>query len=143
MEEKEFTHEINGCRITVTKVFNTSKKRDCDGFYKTFFDSLSIMNELSNRAKSILQWLCTNSDYNTGIVRLTSGDRKEICESYKLSNNGISNLLKELKDKNIIAGNHGFFYINPKYFWKGDDESRERILKDKEFIKYFNLSENE
>ena len=143
MKEKEFIYDFNGYRITITKVFNTNNKRDDDSFYRIFFDSLSIMNELSNKAKSVLQWICTNSEYNTGIIRLTSATRKEICEFYRLSNNGLSNLLKELKDKNIIAGNSGYFYINPKYFWKGDEESRERILKDENFINYFNLNENE
>lgn len=115
---------------TFEKSWNHKQKYDKENtFYMCFLNWIDFEYKLTNKAKSILTWLLCHAERDTGIVRLTSCDRKEICDFYKLSNNGLSNLLTELKKNDVITGSNGNFYINPQLFWFGDTSIRNKILK--------------
>ena len=113
-----YVREIVDCDTGEIKVIESqkvfSKKVKNDNFYFTFIDFIAPLFRLrSDSAKTLLVWLCTNAEFNTGVVRLTADDRRQLCETLNMSNNAITNCLKKLKDLNLISGQDGKFTINP------------------------------
>lgn len=140
-KQKEFidceTGEVKS--IEVSKVFTT--KVNSDAFYMTFIDYLSpIFNLKSDAAKTLLVWLCTHAEFNSGIVSLSAADRKQICIDLNITNSTISNNLKKLSELNLIYGKDGKYTINPQVFWKGDLKERDRLLKDKDIQITFSIN---
>lgn len=116
--------------IETQKVF-TTKVTD-DEFYMTFLKFIAPLYELtSNKVIGLLSWMLSRAEFNTGVVTLTTADRRKITEELGIANNTISNYLKALKDKKLISGEKGRFTINPQIFWKGELAARKQLLKDK------------
>ena len=121
-----------------TKVF--TKKVTSENFYMTFVDYISpLFNLKGGNCKSILVWLCSHAEYNTGKVSLTASDRQKIGELLNISNNTITNNIKILKDNKIISGEKGSFILNPQIHWKGDTETRRRLLQNQEIKITFSI----
>lgn len=115
--------------IEVEKTFTT--KVNPDAFYMTFIDYISPIFKLkSDAAKTLLIWLCSHAEFNSGTVSISASDRKSICSELNITNSTISNNLKKLKELNLISGEGGTYTINPQIFWKGDLKERRNILKD-------------
>jgi hypothetical protein len=138
------TREIIDCEtgevktIDVTKTFTT--KVTSDSFYMTFIDYISPIYKLkSDAAKTVLTWLCHHADFNTGIVSISSKDRKEMCSELNITNSTVSNNLKKLKELNLISGEGGKYMINPQVFWKGELKERNKLLNDKEIQITFSI----
>ena len=109
----------------------SSKVHDTESFYMVFVNWISLEYQIkSDVAKSILTWMLTNAEYNTGKVRLTTVDREEVCKLYNITNNALSIYLNKLKKLNLIQGSKGIFNINPEIFWKGELSVRNKLLKD-------------
>lgn len=87
--------------------------------------------------------MCELAEYNTGMVKLTTAVRQEICKSLSISPNTLTNNLSLLKSKNLIKGDKGDFIINAQIFWKGDAESREKLLNTPAFRVIFELDAKE
>lgn len=139
-----YVREIVDCETGEIKVIESqkvfTKKVKNDNFYFTFIDFIAPLFRLrSDSAKTLLVWLCTNAEFNTGIVRLTADDRRQLCETLNMSNNAITNCLKKLKDLNLISGQDGKFTINPQIFWKGEMSVRDRLLQSEDIQIIFKL----
>lgn len=128
--------------IATKKTWSSSFKKD--KFYMTFIEFVSPWYELkSDTAKSLLAKMCELAEYNTGMVKLTTAVRQEICKSLSISPNTLTNNLSLLKSKNLIKGDKGDFIINAQIFWKGDAESREKLLNTPAFRVIFELDAKE
>lgn len=68
--------------------------------------------------------------YNTNICNLTTVCRDEIKYTLGIENSQISRSLKSLKDKGLITVNKDEISINPAVFWKGTNETRNKMLKE-------------
>ena len=102
---------------------------DADRFYMTFIDFAAPVYKLSSSsAKNVLQWMCSNAEFNTGVVLLPSPTMKEMAEDLGLPMQTIYNSLTQLKKLGLIVGERGRFVLNPEIFWKGDMESRRNLL---------------
>jgi len=128
---KEVVDRETGEIVSVeqTKIFTKTLKSET--FYMTFIDYVSpLFNLKSEVAKSILTWMCTRAEYNTGRVLLPTNERVRLCDLLDISNNALTNNLALLKKNNLISGEKGEFIINPQIHWKGDTQTRDRLLKD-------------
>ena len=118
-----------------------TKKIESDKFYMTFVDYIApYYNLKSDTAKSILSWMCAHAEYNTGIVNLTTNVRKQLTDDLKISPNTLTNNLGVLKKNNIISGEKGSFLLNPEIHWKGDMNTRAKLLASKEIQITFNIN---
>lgn len=141
-----YVREIVDCDTGEIKVIESqkvfTKKVKNDNFYFTFIDFIAPLFRLrSDSAKTLLVWLCTNAEFNTGVVRLTADDRRQLCETLNMSNNAITNCLKKLKDLNLISGQDGKFTINPQIFWKGEMSVRDKLLQSEDIQIIFKLGQ--
>lgn len=141
-----YVREIVDCDTGEIKVIESqkvfTKKVKNDNFYFTFIDFVAPLFRLrSDSAKNLLVWLCTNAEFNTGVVRLTADDRRQLCETLNMSNNAITNCLKKLKDLNLISGQDGKFTINPQIFWKGEMSVRDKLLQSEDIQIIFKLGQ--
>lgn len=139
-----YVREIVDCDTGEIKVIESqkvfTKKVKNDNFYFTFIEFVAPLFRLrSDSAKNLLVWLCTNAEFNTGVVRLTADDRRQLCETLNMSNNAITNCLKKLKDLNLISGQDGKFTINPQIFWKGEMSVRDKLLQSEDIQIIFKL----
>ena len=140
--EREYVDTQTGEITTVetAKVFTERIKED--SFYMTFIDFVAPLYKLtSETARKLLTWMCEHAEFNTGKIKLTSADRKEIVSKFNITNNTITNCLSTLKKLKLISGSSGNFEINPQIFWKGDLSIRREILKNNDFQVKFTISE--
>ncbi len=111
----------------LVKVITKSSKEE--SFYMSYTDHFNVLYQVKPAAAiNLLFYLCSIMEYNTNIVSLSAAKRKEICVTLDISNNGITNHLKALKDAKIIHGSSGQFMVNPYLFWKGDSATRQKVL---------------
>ena len=114
---------------------------ESEPFYMVFIDYMSPLFQLKNgTAKSVLSYLCAEAQFNTGKVSLSANTRKRICENLGITKTNLSNSLKELVNKKLLAGEKGEYKINPQIFWKGDLKGRNSILSNNEFEIEFRIS---
>lgn len=69
------------------------------------------------------------AEFNTGVVRLTTQDRDEVCVQLNISKPNLSKNIKRLKDQGLLVGDRGVYTIDPKLFWKGDRKMRADLLQ--------------
>lgn len=117
----------------VTGSMTTEKKFvysvESDRFYMTFIDFAAPIYKLSSAsAKSVLQWMCCNAEFNTGVVLLPSPRMKDMSNELNLPMQTIYNNLTQLKKLGLITGERGQFMLNPEIFWKGDMQARRDLL---------------
>ena len=129
--QREVVNPDTGELVTIESSKTFTTKITEDKFYMTFIDYMSpIFGIKPEAAKSLLAWMCSHAEYNTGKVSLSAADRKQICTDLKISNNSITNYLRSLKDLKLIDGERGTFTINPSVFWKGELAARRKLLED-------------
>lgn len=135
-EIKETIDRETGELVTVetSKSWRT-KVHHSQEFYMVFVNWISLEYKIKSLvAKSILVWMLTNAEYNTGRVLIPTEVRNNICNQYEISNTALSNALKTLKDLGIIQGDRGVFYINPELFWKGELSVRNQVLENSKIV---------
>ena len=140
--EREFVDTQTGevTKVETAKVYKERIKED--SFYMTFIDFIAPLYKLnSETSRKLLTWMCENAEFNTGKIKLTSGDRKEIAAKLNITNNAITNCLAALKKAKLISGGSGNFEINPQIFWKGDLSIRRELLKANDFKVKFIIDE--
>lgn len=100
-----------------------------EAFFQTYISTLSSLFQLTSLIDmKLMIKLCCLAEYNTGIVRLASKDRKTICEEFEIKPSALSRSLKSLKDKTLISEDDGVYKISPIVFWKGDRKERAKLL---------------
>lgn len=111
----------------LVKIITKPKKEDT--FYMSYTDYFDLLYQVKPAAAiNLLFYICSNMEYNTNTIDLSSAKRKEICTALDISNNSITNHLKALKDARILHGSSGQFMVNPYLFWKGDSITRQKVL---------------
>ena len=116
---------------TVTKTFSVKSKNKED-FFMVFLTGLNAICSLSRPSDiKVLVELCSRAEFNTGKVRLTPVDRKEMLEKMKIKAQSLSNSLKRLRGVGLIEGSHGVYEVNPQCFWKGTTDERNKLLRER------------
>lgn len=108
------------------------KARNSKEFYFTFLHM--VREQLKIKGKTdihVLSNLCIMMEFNSTRVKLTTSDRKRICEELGLRNNHLSSSIKRLIDVGLIVGIDGDYEINPFLAWKGSLDEREKLLNTK------------
>ena len=104
----------------IGKVENVKKQKitiESEPFYMVFIDYIAPLFNLSNStAKSVLAWMCSKATFNTGQISLSPSDRESMMKELNIKKSALSNILKELKEKNLISGDKGTYIINPQIF---------------------------
>lgn len=144
------THTTQTVDVTTGELTEVETKKEFttqitkDHFYMTFIDFISPMFSLkSDTAKSVLTYMCSIAEYNTGKVALTTAKRNELCTLLGIRPNSLSNALTMLKEHHMITGERGEFQINAAIFWKGDSKTRSEIVNTDEFQITFGYKEKE
>ena len=129
---QETIDRTTGEIITVQKTFSI-KSGSVEEFYITFLGGLNAICALSRPSDiKTLALMCAKAEFNTGIVRLSSGIRSEMCEKLGgISQQGFSNSIGRLKAAGLISGKGGDYEINPHCFWKGTTDERNKLLKNR------------
>lgn len=96
--------------------------------YASFIGFLCDVNSLVEI--HLIGYLLQFMEWNTGCVSLSTAKRKMICEKMNIKNSNFSKAIKNLKDKNIISGQDGEYVFNPEFVWKGDNETRNKLLNE-------------
>jgi hypothetical protein len=117
-------------KTTVQKTF--SVKVEQDSFFMVYVKYLSAFYSLKymDDAK-VLTKFCEICQFDTGIVYLSSALRRELETELNILSSNFSRSLKRLKEKGLITGEKGKFVINPELYWKGNNNTRNQILKEK------------
>ena len=118
----------------VTSVEKTfSIKTDTqDEFFMTYIKNMSSFFKLKSIVDiKMITKFCILAEYNTGKVILASATRLEISEELEISSSQISKSINSLKGLKLITGDKGAYVINPMLFWKGQNKTRNQLLKDK------------
>jgi hypothetical protein len=127
--EREILDKETGELVQVAneKVFAVDVPND--KFFMVYIENLASFYKIkSSIDKNVIIWMCEHAEYNTNKVRLTSSDRKQMCEDLDIKNSGLSLSLKRLKENGLITGEGGMFEISPELFWKGDSLTRKKKI---------------
>lgn len=117
-----------------------SIKTKAENFYLTYIDNMSGYFCLTSGAdKSVLAYLCSIAEFDTGRAFLHPKDRQEACAAIGISVQQFSNSIGRLKELHLLSGERGFYMINPAIFWKGNSKTRSSLLKDNKLAVEFNF----
>lgn len=126
--ETVYTDQETGEVIVTSKTFNV--KTSQESFYMSFIENMSGFFKLRSAIDiKVLAKVCIIAEYNSGRVLITPVVRKEIIEFLNISTQQLTNSIASLKKNNLITGERGTYYINPKVFWKGNTDVRNSFLK--------------
>lgn len=126
--------------LSISTIKEFSVKTTVDSFYMTFIDYASPFLQLKQGSdKTVIAKLCTQAEFNTGVITLAASKRKDLCDELNISNQQLTNSLLRLKKLKLIEGGGGVFKINPLIFWKGDLKSRDELLNTEGFKVTFNF----
>jgi hypothetical protein len=101
-------------------------------FYFTFIHMVREQLKIKGAQDiHVLSNLCIMMEYNSTKVKLTTSDRKRICEEMGIENSHLSNSLKRLAEIGLIVGADGEYEINPFLAWKGSLAEREKLIATK------------
>lgn len=129
-------HEITQVDKETGEIITTSKtfsvKTNQDHFYMSYIEYLSpVLSLKSQLDKDVLMYFCMMAEYNTGKVSLSTQERQELLTKLDVASQSLSRAVNNLKELDLITGDRGLYHINPKVFWKGTNETRDKLLKDK------------
>jgi len=103
--------------------------------FKTFYEIKYVKDVM------LLFRLCDMAQFNTGHVSLSAKDRRDLCAFLNMQNSNLSSSLKRLNELGLLNGEMGSYIINEAVFWRGDNSTRNKILKERglDFIVRFVL----
>jgi hypothetical protein len=137
----EFTEEYQdsqGNKRKWTKKFSVKVK--VESFYITYIDNLSGYFKLTSGAdKSVLAYLCTKAEYDTGRAAISADERVKACKMIGISSQQFTNSVARLKELKLVTGRSGFYMINPAVFWKGNSKTRSKLLNDNNLAVQFDF----
>ena len=129
-ESLEVSTNIDTGETTENRKSVTVTTGDGDKFFMTFIESMSSFYKISCVTDvKVLARMCCLVEYNTYVVMMPTGRRKEIMDYLKINTQTMTNSLNRLKSIGMISGDNGMYEINPNIFWKGSTKERNRILK--------------
>ena len=143
-KEIQYVNRETGEIITSTteKTFSYKVKNNDEFimlYYKYVIPATTGMK--SFKAFCLLLRLVDIANYNTGSVDISIKTRENLCKTLDISAKNFNKYINELKNANMISGSRGLYTINPKYFWKGDSNERNKMLKDKLFYVKFGFTD--
>lgn len=101
-------------------------------FYMTFLEFMSPFYKIKSITDvQVLAKLCSLMEFNKNEVYITTARREDVCKELDIKTTHLSNSIKRLKDLKLIAGERGTYRINPKIYWKGTTDERNKLLKEK------------
>jgi len=119
----------------IEKHFKTKVEKD--KFFVIYLKYLSSFYGLTSALDiKLLIKMCELSEYNEGKVVISTGVRCDIMKELKTASSNISRSLKSLKNKSLITGDKGVYYINPQLFWKGSEVTRQESLLSDEGVSF-------
>lgn len=136
-------YDANGnCRVETISRTVVHKLDDEDAFYMVFVDYVSWMFELKSITTiKVLNKLLSKSEFNTGLLDISTGLREQLMTELNLSRPAISKAINELVEKDVLrpctlvntdTGEvlktlKGQYMVNPAMFWKGDLKKRKEL----------------
>jgi hypothetical protein len=118
--------------VLTTKKTMTFTSKSSDEFFMIFIKFISGFFDLRSAIDmKILIKFCMMSDFNTGMVLIPAGLRKELLVEFGIENSHLSNSIARLKKANLITGEQGKYALNPIVAWKGDIKTRDLLIKEK------------
>lgn len=91
----------------------------------------------------VLFLLCSHVEFNSGKIYITSSLRNTFQDSLGISKQSFSNSITRLKKDGILHGSKGVYEINPRMFWKGTTDTRNKLLKDNKLEIHIKFKRNE
>ncbi len=140
-EFKDYTDKSTGevKSIETKKLVNIKIGRD-ETFWITYCKHIAPIYELTYADDiKIMVKFCEIAEYESGIVHLTAGRRKEMVEQLGMQPSNVSKSLKRLKEKNLIIGDNGEYRVSHLIFWKGDRSKRLDLLRNQGLSMTFNF----
>jgi hypothetical protein len=127
--ETTIVDKSTGEVLTIAKDYTI--QTSSEEFYMTFISNLASLWRINSVTDiKVIAFLCGAANFNTGHVTISSKKRKEMMEQLKLNNRQtITNSLGRLKRLGLIYGDDGEYDIDPRIFWKGSTQERDRLLK--------------
>lgn len=99
-------------------------------YFVVFTENEKILYQLKHRnSRPILIWLCCYMESNCNKIKLTSDLRTQLRLDLDISNNTVTNCLKELKELELLFGDKGNYIVNPFVFWKGELNCRNKFIE--------------
>lgn len=130
---KNIEHVIDhttGEILTTSKEFTISTTTE--DFFFVFLSYLGMLYELKNALDiHVLAFMMENVQFNKNIVSLTIAKRKELIAKIGVSKQNLSHSLKRLKEKGLVSGEDGDFFVNPELMWRGSTKERDKLLQEK------------
>lgn len=91
-------------------------------FVKFFLDQAHLLAELSGGARSVLDIMLSEMEFNSNSIYIGKLDRQELARILQKSEHTIRNYLYEMENADVIAKTGSNVYkINPNIFQKGGD----------------------
>lgn len=114
-----------------TKV--VKKKVSRDRFIMVYLNDLSVLMDLSRGAEHrVLEWMWNASEHGTNRVIIVRAVKDEIASQLGINVQTISNVLRNLKRKQLIIQppkTRSIYYLNPRFFFKGSEVERNSTMK--------------
>ena len=118
------------------------RKSSEDPYYSVFFKEVDwIFNIKSTITLKVLHYLLQIIEFNTGVIKITTGERKSIMRTIGINKSSLSRSIKELislgvlrctentdMDTGEVTVSKGDYYINPIMFWKGESSRRKKLI---------------
>lgn len=139
-EEKRTMTQHNGKTTHENNRKGFSIPVEVEHFYMTFIEymkpyfKIRALNDIR-----VLAYMCNCAEYNTGVVKFTSGERKRMSGELSIKSPNISRCMKNLRDLGLISGGDSEYVINPQVFWKGTTDKRKEILETEGYMIKFNF----
>ena len=136
IKKKETTYVDSEGRQSTTVTEIEIDHSPSEPFYQVYLNYIGWQFDIhGGAAQAVLVYFMENAEYNTGLVRFTASDRKELMERIKVSRAGLYKAIKYLEKVGAIAPKvcsvdgsvGGQYMINPNMFWKGDKSTRQSL----------------
>lgn len=132
LQHIEETIDTNSGEVTTIRKTFAVKSKNTEEFFITFLSGLNAICEMSRPSDiKLLAILCSKAEFNTGRVRVTSDDRREILTKLNIATQAFTNSINRLKEQHLISGGRGDYIISPQHFWKGTTDERNKLIKDR------------
>lgn len=98
-------------------------------------DLMNVLNfaDLTITDVKVLGCVWEIARFDTGEVILVKPKKESIAETVGCTLGAVEKAIQRLHRAQLILregeGRHGIYRINPKYFWKGSEESRQKSMK--------------
>lgn len=103
---------------------------DEESFATHYSSVIGALKHLDFASTKVLIWCSLNAATNTNKISLVKPFCEDIGEEYGLAYNTVKNCISKLKQKEILIPiGSGVYRINPKYFWRGNSNQRNRTMK--------------